>query len=131
MVDDESVITEHVEIEVVEGESVNTENGDIEDGNEVEEDADEISMAEELERFEKLAGSKCHDCEQRKEALTQKDNIIIIQESKLRDSQTRLVKCGKEKSALIKEKKGLNISINKLKRNYSTAKIVRRSVKNS
>ena len=113
--------TEHGEKEVVDDESVNTEHADIEVVNEDDENADELCMAEELERFAKLAetvsyiGSKCHDCEQRKEAITHKDNIINIQESKLKDTQTRLIKCGKEKSSLIKEKKAFNTTINRLK----------------
>ena len=72
--------TEHGEKEVVDDESVNTEHADIEVVNEDDENADELCMAEELERFAKLAetvsyiGSKCHDCEQRKEAINSRPN---------------------------------------------------------
>ena len=143
---EELVNTERVEEEVVNDELVNTDhverdksNTDNFEAEEVEEDADEISMAEELERFAKLAetvsyiGSKCHDCGQRKEALTHKDNIINIQESKIKASQTRLVKCGKEKSALIKEKNSLNASLKKLKtellNNQNSQKELKKQIK--
>ena len=84
-------------------------------------DEGEIAMAEELERFAKLAetvsfmGSKCQDCSTGKQVIAHKDNIIGIQESKIKATQSRLMKSGKEKSLLVKEKKEIIASVNKLK----------------
>ena len=84
------------------------------------EDVGDVILAEELERFAKLAetltitGSKCHDCTRLKQIIAHKDTVIRIHGSKLKSTKKRVVNISKERSGLVKETKKMVSSINQL-----------------